>query len=72
MTVTGDGGTNIVLEKLLEEHGLARDTRLYREATPDTLIPTPTPVCSDFARTAPRASRWSTCMGRGISSKRIR
>jgi len=43
MTGTGDGGTNTILEKLLEEHGLARDTRLYREATPDTLIPTPTP-----------------------------
>ena len=43
MTGTGDGANNAVLEKLLEEHGLAGDTRLYREATPDSLTPTGTP-----------------------------
>src|SRR3954447_10962031 len=41
--MTGTGETNTILEKLLEEYGLARDTRLYREATPDTLTPTATP-----------------------------
>jgi hypothetical protein len=45
MTGTGKGGgkTNPVLEKLLEEHGLGSNTRLYREATPDALTPTATP-----------------------------
>jgi len=43
MTSPRDDATQIVLDKLLEEHGLAADTRLYREATPDSLAPTETP-----------------------------
>ena len=38
-----DGATQAALHKLLEEYGLAADTRLYREATPDALLPTDTP-----------------------------
>ena len=38
-----DGATQAALDKLLEEYGLAADTRLYREATADALLPTDTP-----------------------------
>ena len=38
-----DGATQSALDKLLDEYGLAADTLLYREATPDALIPTETP-----------------------------
>jgi hypothetical protein len=31
-----------ILQKLLEEHGLGADTRLYREASADALVPTDT------------------------------
>jgi hypothetical protein len=43
MTADRDGATQAALDKLLQEYGLAADTRLYREATPDTLLPTETP-----------------------------
>jgi hypothetical protein len=43
MTADRDDATQAALDKLLEEHGLAADTRLYREATPEALIPTDTP-----------------------------
>ena len=43
MTADRDAATQAVLDKLLEEHGLAADTRLYREATPEALTPTDTP-----------------------------
>ena len=38
-----DGATQAALDKLLEAYGLAADTRLYREATPEALLPTDTP-----------------------------
>ena len=38
-----DGATQAALDKLLEEHGLAGDTRLYREAVRESLTPTNTP-----------------------------
>jgi hypothetical protein len=38
-----DGATQAALDKLLDEYGLAADTLLYREATPDALLPTDTP-----------------------------
>jgi hypothetical protein len=57
MTADRDGATQAALDKLLEEHGLAADTRLYREATPDALIPTDTPgVFRLRANTAPSES----------------
>ena len=43
MTADRDGATQAALDKLLEEYGLAADTRLYREATPEALVPTDTP-----------------------------
>jgi hypothetical protein len=43
MTADRDAGTQAALDKLLTEHGLAADTRLYREATPEALTPTETP-----------------------------
>jgi hypothetical protein len=43
MTVHRDGATQAVLDKLLEEHGLVGDTRLYREAVRESLTPTDTP-----------------------------
>ena len=49
-----DGATQAALEKLLEEHGLAADTRLYREAAPDALAPTDAPgVFRLHANTSP-------------------
>lgn len=43
MTDHRDGPTQAALDKLLEEHGFAGDTRLYREAVRDVLAPTDTP-----------------------------
>jgi len=43
MTVDRDDASRAILEKLLEENGLAATTRLYREATADALVPTSTP-----------------------------
>ena len=43
MTYPRDGTTQAALDKLLEEHGFASDTRLYREAVRDVLKPTDTP-----------------------------
>jgi hypothetical protein len=43
MTVQRDASTQLVLDKLLEEHGLAGDTRLYREADRTSLKPTGAP-----------------------------
>ena len=43
MTLDRDGATQATLDKLLEQYGLAADTRLYREATPEALVPTETP-----------------------------
>ena len=43
MTADRDAATQAVLDKLLQEYGLASDTRLYREATPEALTPTETP-----------------------------
>ena len=40
MTIHRDAATQAVLSKLLEEHNLAGDARLYREAMRDSLIPT--------------------------------
>jgi hypothetical protein len=40
MTIQRDAATQAVLSKLLEEHNLAGDARLYREAMRDSLIPT--------------------------------
>jgi hypothetical protein len=37
-----DHSADAALEKVLREHGLARDSRLYREATRDSLTPTDT------------------------------
>ena len=57
MTADRDGATQAALDKLLEEHGLAADTRLYREATPEALLPTETPgVFRLRANTAPSES----------------
>lgn len=42
MTIQRDGATQAVLDKLLAEHGLAGDTRLYREAERDSLTPADT------------------------------
>lgn len=39
MTIPRDGATQAVLDKLLAEHGLSGDTRLYREAERDSLAP---------------------------------
>lgn len=38
-----DGPTQATLDRLLAEHGLGRDTKLYREAVRDGLTPTATP-----------------------------
>ena len=43
MTAHHDGATQAALDKLLEEYGLAADTRLYRETVRDSLTPTDTP-----------------------------
>jgi hypothetical protein len=43
MTVEREGTTQAVLVKLLEEHGLGAETRLYREVTADALVATDTP-----------------------------
>ena len=43
MTTDRDEVTQAALDKLLAEYGLAADTRLYREATPEALVPTDTP-----------------------------
>ena len=43
MTADRQDANRTTLEKLLEEHGLGGDTRLYREATPESLSPTGTP-----------------------------
>jgi len=43
MTADRDAATKAVLESLLEEHGLGAETRLFREATPDSLTPTNVP-----------------------------
>lgn len=57
MTADRDGATQAALEKLLEENGLAADTRLYREATPEALVPTDTPgVFRLRANTSPSES----------------
>ena len=43
MTVHRDEATQAALDRLLAEHGLAADTRLYREAVRESLTPTGTP-----------------------------
>ena len=43
MTADRNDTTQLVLQKLLDEHGLAHDTRLYREAERNSLTPTDTP-----------------------------
>lgn len=43
MTADRDDSSRATLEKLLEEYGLATDTKLYREATLESLAPTETP-----------------------------
>jgi len=43
MSAQRDGATQAALDKLLEEHGLASDTRLFREVTPEALVATDTP-----------------------------
>jgi len=43
MTAQRDGATQAVLDKLLQEHGLTGDKRLYREAMREALTPTGTP-----------------------------
>ena len=43
MSVHRDGPTQAALDKLLEEHGLAGDTRLYRETVRESLTPSDTP-----------------------------
>lgn len=43
MTASRNDTTQLVLQKLLDEHGLAHDTRLYREAERKSLTPTDTP-----------------------------
>ncbi len=43
MTVDGEGAAHAALAKLLDEYGLSTETRLYREVTADSLIPTETP-----------------------------
>ena len=43
MTSPRDGATQAVLDKLLAEHGLTGDTRLYREAERGSLISLDTP-----------------------------
>jgi hypothetical protein len=42
MTLPRNGATQAVLDRLLEEHGLAGDKRLYREAVRQALSPTET------------------------------
>lgn len=39
MTVHHDGATQVVLDRLIAEHGLAGDRRLYREAVRESLLP---------------------------------
>ena len=43
MTVPRDGATQVALDKLLVERGFSGNTRLYREAVRESLIPTDTP-----------------------------
>lgn len=43
MTVQRDAATQAVLDRLLEEHGLAGDRRLYREALRESLGPAGAP-----------------------------
>jgi hypothetical protein len=40
MPANHEGSIQAILDKLLEEHGLTRDTLLYREAERDALTPT--------------------------------
>ena len=57
MSPDRDAATQAALDKLLEQHGLASDTRLYREATPEALLPTDTPgVFRLRANTSPSES----------------
>ena len=43
MAIHRDAATQAVLDKLLDEHGFAAETRLYREAVRDSLTPSDTP-----------------------------
>ena len=43
MTIQRDAATQAALSKLLEEHNLAGDARLYREAMRESLVPTGQP-----------------------------
>jgi hypothetical protein len=43
MTVPRDGATRVALDKLLVERGFTGNTKLYREAVRDALIPTGAP-----------------------------
>jgi hypothetical protein len=52
MPAPHDGATQAALDKLLEQYGLARDTRLYREAMRDALSPSGAPGAYRLAANA--------------------
>jgi len=52
MTIQRDDATQAILTRLLEEHGLAGDARLYREAMRESLIPTGQPGVYSLAANA--------------------
>jgi hypothetical protein len=57
MSTSRDGAVQATLDKLLEDYGLASDTRLYREVAPEALITTDTPgVFRIHANRAPSES----------------
>ena len=52
MTIQRDDATQAILTRLLEEHRLAGDARLYREAMRESLIPTGQPGVYSLAANA--------------------